>query len=190
MPERGSILVVVPVAGMADHGAGLPLDIEERVLMRVVRAASRQRAESVRLLVVPPLRFVTGPATPDGGAAFAVDAPEAHAFVDEVCASLAASGFRRIVLCNASPWNEEVCDAAARDIRIARGLQMFCVNLSALGLGFSGGDATKWTRIAAHSASDGDEPAVTAAGARLAGLLEEIAGRPPLVNDGRISTKT
>ena len=62
MTEKERVVVVVPVAGMADHGDGLPLDVEERVLMRVVKEASLRRGENVRLLVVPPLRFVTGPA--------------------------------------------------------------------------------------------------------------------------------
>jgi creatinine amidohydrolase len=168
--ERERMVVVVPVAGMADHGPDLPLDAEELVLMRVLKEASSQRGV-LGLLVVPPLRFVVGP--PDTGA-FAVDVPVAHAFIDEVCASLAAAGFRRVVLCNASPWNEELCDAAARDLRIARGLQMFCVNLSALEIGVAGGS----------------DAAFAMAGKRLASLLAEIARRPPLPNDGKISTKS
>lgn len=167
-PERAGV-VVVPIAGFADHGPDLPLDVEEHVLMRVVKEASRQRGDT-RMLVVPPLRFVTGPAA---GCAFAVEPPVAHAFIDEVCASLVASGFCRVVLCNASPWNGELCDAAARDIRIERGLQMFCVNLSALGIGFAaGGDAE-----------------FAMAGRRLASLLAEIAGRPALANQGKLGVK-
>ena len=167
--ERERVVVVVPIAGMADHGPDLPLDVEEQVLMRVVKEASWQRGDT-RMLVVPPLRFVTGPAE---GCAFVVEPPVAHAFIDEVCASLAASGFRRVVLCNASPWNEELCDAAARDIRIERGLQMFCVNLSALGIGFAGGG----------------EADFAAAGRRLAALLAEIAGRAALPNGGKLEAK-
>jgi creatinine amidohydrolase len=167
--DRGRVVVVVPVAGMADHGPDLPLDAEEQVLMRVLKEASGQRGNT-RLLVVPPLRFVTGPAETG---AFAVDVPVAHAFIDEVCASLAAEGFRRVVLFNASLWNEELCDAAARDLRIGRGLQMFCVNLSALDIGVAGG-------------SDGT---FAAAGKHLAALLAEIAGRASLPNDGNIPSK-
>ncbi|CAM2787797.1 creatininase family protein [Rariglobus hedericola] len=166
--ERERVVLVVPVAGFADHGPDLPLDAEEQILMRVVKEASLQRGET-RLLVVPPLRFVTGPAD---GAAFTVEVPVAHAFIDEVCASLAAVGFRRVVLCNASPWNEELCDAAARDIRIARGLQMFCVNLSALEIGFAATEDAEFAK----------------AGGRLAALFAEIAGRPALANDGKLLT--
>lgn len=186
MPRREQAVVVVPVAGMAEHGHGLPLDAEEQVLMRVVRAASLARGAGVELLVTPPLRFVAGPAAE---CAFPVEVPVAHAFIDEVCASLAASGFRRIVLCNASRWNDELCDAAARDIRIARGLQMFCVNLGALGLGFEGGDEAGPARVAALP-PDADDATIAKAGARLAALLAEIARRPALPDRGALATKT
>jgi hypothetical protein len=130
--DKKSISVIVPIVGFADWGLGHALDAEESVLMRVLAAASRLSDPS-RLLVLPPLRFVVG-AKP--GCAFTVDVPTAHAFIDEVCVTIAAAGFRRVVLFNASPWNEELIDAAARDIRIERELQMFCINLSALDLDF------------------------------------------------------
>lgn len=186
LSQRERIVVVVPIAGMADHGPRLPLDAEEQVLLRVVREASLRRDAGVELLVVPPLRFVTGPAV---GCVFTVEPPVAHAFIDEVCASLAASGFRKIVLCNASPWNEELCDAAARDIRIARGLQMFCVNLSALGLGFTDENKAELERVAMLPVDANDEH-VQQAGKQLSGLFAEIDRRPALPNHGSLSMMT
>jgi hypothetical protein len=132
LADKKNISVIVPIAGFADWGLGHALDAEETVLMRVLAAASRL-SDPARLVVLPPLRFVVG-ANP--GCAFTVDVPTAHAFIDEVCATIAAAGFSRVVLFNASPWNEELIDAAARDLRIERALQMFCINLSALDLDF------------------------------------------------------
>jgi creatinine amidohydrolase len=132
-PDPAGTVVVVPFAGMADWGLGHALDAEETVLMHVLRAASRQRPAGLRLLVVPPLRFVLGP---DPGCAFAVDPPAAHAMIAEVAASIAAVGFRKLVFYNASPWNEELIAAAARDLRIAHGLQIFRISLGGLGLDF------------------------------------------------------
>ncbi|AKC82435.1 hypothetical protein IMCC26134_05945 [Verrucomicrobia bacterium IMCC26134] len=132
LKDKKNITVVVPIAGFADSGLGHALDAEETVLMRVLADASRQ-SDPTRMLVVPPLRFVIGA---NAGCAFTVDVPTAHAFIDEVCSTIAAAGFRRVVLFNASPWNEELIDAAARDIRIERRLQTFCINLSAIDLDF------------------------------------------------------
>lgn len=130
-PKPADTVVVLPLAGLADWGLGHALDVEETVLMHVLRAASQRRAASLPLLVVPPLRFVLGP---DPGCAFAIDPPTAHAQVAEVLGSIAVSGFKRVVLYNASPWNEEFIAAAARDNRIALGLQIFRISLSGLGL--------------------------------------------------------
>jgi creatinine amidohydrolase len=130
-PDKGKTVVVLPMAGLADWGIGHPLDAEECILLDVIRRASLGRPAGLRLLVLPPLRFVFGV---DPGCAFALGAPAAHAQIAEVAASIVASGFRRIVLCNASPWNEEVCAAASRDLRVSLDAEVFRIHLSALGL--------------------------------------------------------
>jgi creatinine amidohydrolase len=132
-PDRESTVVILPLAGMADWGLGHPLDAEETVLMSVLRDACRLVPRDRRPLVVPPLRFAFGA---DPSCAFAVDQPTAHALIAEVAASVAAAGFRRIAIVNSSPWSEELCNAAARDLRVSRGLHMFHVHLSALDLDF------------------------------------------------------
>jgi creatinine amidohydrolase len=132
-PNPAGTVVILPLAGMADWGLGHPLDAEETVLMHVLRDACRLVAGDKKPLVVPPLRFAFGA---DPACAFEVDQPTAHALIAEVAASVAAAGFRKIAIVNASPWNEEICNAAARDLRVSRGLHMFLVNLSAIGLDF------------------------------------------------------
>jgi len=126
-------VVILPLAGLADWGLGHPLDAEETVLMHVLRDACRLVAAGRKPLVVPPLRFAFGA---DPSCAFAVDQPTAHALIAEVAASVAAAGFRKVAIVNSSPWSEELCSAAARDLRVSRGLHMFHVHLSAIGLDF------------------------------------------------------
>lgn len=188
-PEKSAVTVVLPLAGFADWGLDAALDTEETVLLSVLRAAAARPAlPPARLLVLPPLRFVLGPSET---CAFPVDPPLAHAALDEWCASVAAAGFRRIVLFNSSPWNEELIDASARDLRIARGLQMFCVNLSALGLDFSperGGARAPLLALLAELSATDSGPLLATAATRLASLLAEIAARPPLPDDGALAT--
>jgi creatinine amidohydrolase len=126
-------VVVLPIAGMADWGLGHPLDSEETALLHILRDACRHVADDRKPLVVPPLRFTFGA---EPSCAFSVDQPTAHALIAEVAVSVAAAGFRKIVLFNSSPWGEELCGAAARDLRVSRGLHMFQIHLSALGLDF------------------------------------------------------
>ena len=130
-PDSEETVVVLPLAGMADWGLGHPLDAEETVLMNVLRDACRLLTGGRKPLVIPPLRFAFGA---DPTCAFPVDQPSAHALIAEVSACVAASGFRKIVIFNSSPWSEELCNAAARDLRVSRGLHMFHIHLSALEL--------------------------------------------------------
>jgi creatinine amidohydrolase len=132
-PNRATTVVILPLAGMADWGLGHPLDAEEVALTHVLAEACRLVPADRKPLVVPPLRFSFGA---DPSCAFAVDQPTAHALIAEVAASVAASGFGKIALVNSSPWSEELCNAAARDLRVSRGLHMFHLHLSALELDF------------------------------------------------------
>lgn len=132
-PDKSRTVVILPIVGFSDWGLGHPLDAEETVLLPILREASQRRPASLPLLVVPPLRFVFGPSP---GCAFAVDAPTAHALLAEWTGSIVSSGFRRIVFLNASPWNEEICAAASRDLRLKHDVQIFRVALPGLGLDF------------------------------------------------------
>jgi creatinine amidohydrolase len=194
LPDKKNMCVVVPLCGFADWGSGLPLDAEEVVLMPVLAAAA-SRSDATQLLVTPPLRFVAGA---DPGCAFALDVPTAHAFIEEVCVSIAAAGFRRIVLFNSSPWNEDLIDVAARDLRIERGLQMFCINLSALELDFHPMRSRSRDEVNTLVAGLANpyEPSASAAAilsrasGRLTDLLREIIARPPLPRDGALANLT
>jgi creatinine amidohydrolase len=132
-PDREGTVVVLPLAGMADWGLGHPLNAEETALMHVLRDACRLVKSDRKPLVLPPMRFAFGA---DKSCAFPVDPPTAHSMIAEVAASVAAAGFRKIAIFNSSPWNEELCSAAARDLRVSRGLHMFHIHLSALELDF------------------------------------------------------
>lgn len=183
-PGKERALVVVPLAGLADWGLDAALDAEEQVLTAVLADASRQRRPEEPLLVLPPLRFVHGPAET---CAFSLTSAETQSMIEEVVGSVAVAGFRRIVLLNASPWNEALVDAVARDLRVERGLQMFCVNLAALGLDFDPSRDPERRALQALLASlPGPSPELASASRHLAALLGEIHLRPALPNDGRI----
>jgi creatinine amidohydrolase/Fe(II)-dependent formamide hydrolase-like protein len=160
-PDSEETVVVLPLAGLADWGLGHPLDAEETVLMHVLQGACRLLEGGRRPLVAPPLRFAFGA---DPSCAFPVDQPTAHAFIAEVAASVAASGFRKMAIINSSPWSEELCNAAARDLRVTRGLHMFHIHLSALELDF--------------------HPVRSKSRRRIQTLLTALHGREPEAPDG------
>jgi len=206
-PNPAETLVVVPMAGMSDWGLGHPLDAEETLLLQLLKTALQTHPpRDQQLLVTPPLRFVFGP---DDACAFGTPPPQVHQFLDEVVESIQLSGFNRIVLYNASPWNEELTAAAARDLRIRRGAQMFRISLSGLGFDFRPDRSTDRRKVqtllthllgqepessAIENPANLEESAETgprflqAAADQLSELIAEIQAWPALPDEGRIPT--
>ena len=195
-PDKARTVVVVPIAGFADHGLCPGLDAEEMVLLSVLKEASKLRAPELGILVLPPIRFAIGPKP---YCAFALEPDAACDLVEEVVTWVGSAGFSKILLFNASPWNEELTKAVGRDVRIGRGLQMFCVQLSALGLDFDpvrGGDRKGLKAVIASLVGGAPEEEargrdlVSQTAARFTSLLTEMRDLPPLANGGKLSGKT
>lgn len=125
-------LTLLPVFGFADWGLGRSIDLEEVLgcgVLRAMLAADQGRFDG--LTILPPLRFVLGPYP---HSLFGIDYETALDHVREIGESVAAAGLRRLILFNSSPWNEELMEASACDLRAGLGLQTFVINLEALGL--------------------------------------------------------
>lgn len=164
--------------------------------MAVLKEASLNRTPDLSLLVVPPLRFALGPKQ---YCAFPIDPDTACNQLEEVATWVAAAGFTKILFFNSSPWNEELTKTVGRDLRIGRKLQMFCVQLSALGLDFDpvrGGERAKLKAVlAALTGESADEAAagreiLAQTSARFGAMLVEMGLLPPLANGGDLPTKT
>ncbi len=136
-PNKDGTLVVLPVHGFADHGFGLPFDVEESVGAALLRAALSAGALQPHLLVLPPLRFGAAPYT---HCRFGVDLETALDTLGELAASVQAAGFPRLLFLNTSPWNAEVVATAAIDARTALNLRTYVIGTTALGLGFHPAD--------------------------------------------------
>ena len=155
LAERDRHLVVLPVFGFADHGLGHPLDAEEIVGSEVLHRAVLHAKSTLRLRVLPPLRFALAPYP---NTFFGIDPETAHEFVRDIASSVQAAGFKKLVFWVTSPWNEEFIDAASRDTRVSLGLQTFVINLAGLGLSFHPGSPSR---------------------AKLQGIVTHLTGRAP-----------
>lgn len=95
-------VLLLPVGVVEPHGPHAPLSTDELISAGMCERAARRLADdpAVRVLVLPTLNY----GVTRFGAAFpgAISISEAtlHALVVEVCASLAAQGFTRIVVVN------------------------------------------------------------------------------------------
>lgn len=139
-PDKTRTLIVLPVHGFADHGLGLPLDAEETVGSAVLRAAISAAGQQSQVLVLPPLRFG---AAPYPHTRFGVDPETALDSLNEIIASVKASGFSRVLFFNTSPWNAELVATAALDARTALDLRTYVIGTGGIGLGFHPSDVNR-----------------------------------------------
>ncbi|MBC2607926.1 creatininase family protein [Pelagicoccus albus] len=130
-PDKEETLVVVPLHGFADWGIGLGMDVEETIGSAVLKDSIQKADLGEKILVTPPVRFQPQPFS---NASFSLDFETAYDLVDSVLDSIKLTGFKKVILFNTGPYNEQFTDIMGRDMRIKHGLQMFCVNLSGLGL--------------------------------------------------------
>ena len=136
-PDKENTVIVLSVHGFADHGMGLPLDVEEVVGSSVLRGAVEAISPRTPLLVLPPLRLCLAPYP---HTIFGVDATTALASLMEIAASIKAAGFKKITFFNTSPWNAELVATAALEARVNHDLAAYVVNFAGLGLGFHPSD--------------------------------------------------
>ncbi len=165
-PDKARTVVVLPVHGFADHGLGLPLDAEEVVGSAVLRAAITAAGSKSQLLVLPPLRFG---AAPYPHAHFGVDPETALDALNEIVASLKASGFSRVLFFNTSPWNAELVATAALDARTSLDLRTYVIGAAGIGLGFHPADINR--------------ARTQAVAARLLGRVPTLSNAPADVRD-------
>ncbi len=166
LPDKHRYLAILPVHGLADHGMALPLDVEEVVGSELLRGAVGASLDTLRVRVLPPLRFALAPIP---ATFFGLDPETAHDLILEIASGVQAAGFRKLVFWNTSPWNEELVDTASLDARAGLGLQTFVINLNGLGLDF-------------HPEGRG-RSALQALGARLCGVAIREESRAAEVSD-------
>jgi len=182
--EAAGNLAILPLYGFQDWAPDFPLDIEELVGSRLLSEAMESLKSAMSVLTLPPIRFLFRGSEKQF---FGSDPETIHLLLEEVLQSISKSGFRKVVLFNTNPWNEAFIDVVARDARIAFQLQMFCINLSGLGLNFHP-DREDAIHPVAQACLEGKAPDPTF-GMKLRNLLQEILDRPVLKENGAIPEK-
>lgn len=131
---RPGALAVLPVHGFADHGMGLPLDIEEVVASALLNEACVEAEKSASPLVLPPLRFGPAPYPSHGWFGLGLDA--ARDLILELARGVKFAGFEKLLIFSTHPWHREWLDAAARDVRVETGLTAYRIHSGSLGIDF------------------------------------------------------
>jgi len=146
-------VVLQPLGAIEQHGAHLPLNTDLTLAESAVCAALDMHGEALDLWALPALAYTRSLEHTWQPGTVTLSTETMLAVLNDIGASVAKLGARRLVLFNAHGGNTSLLNAACRDIRLHHGLMMFLVHpvlppdhggqddsADELGMGIHGGD--------------------------------------------------
>jgi creatinine amidohydrolase len=134
---RAATLLVLPTAAIEQHGHHLPLATDTLINNLLLGKALEQIPAGLPIYALPPVCY--GKSNEHAGfpGTLSVSAQTFIAVVRDLGASIADSGFKKVVLYNTHGGNTSLVDVLARDLRAEFGLRTFSLFGSA-GAAFEG----------------------------------------------------
>ena len=134
---KDSTLLVLPTAAVEQHGHHLPLSTDTLINNLLLGKALEKLPADLPVYSLPPVCYGKSNEHIGFSGTLSVSAATFMAVVRDIGASLAASGFKKVVLYNTHGGNSSLVDVMARDLRAEFGLRTFALYGSG-GISFEG----------------------------------------------------
>jgi creatinine amidohydrolase len=136
LPKETTVLVL-PTAAIEQHGPHLPLATDTLINSILLGAALARMPHEIPVYVLPAVCYGKSNEHIGFPGTLSVSAATFMAVLRDLGASIAASGFKKLVLYNTHGGNSSLVDVMARDLRAEFGLRMFSMSGSG-GAAFTG----------------------------------------------------
>jgi creatinine amidohydrolase len=124
---KESTLLILPTAAIEQHGHHLPLATDTLINNLLLGKALEKLPASLPVYALPPICYGKSNEHIGFPGTLSVSAATFMAVVRDIGASLAASGFKKLVLYNTHGGNSSLVDVMARDLRAEFGLRTFAL---------------------------------------------------------------
>jgi creatinine amidohydrolase len=124
---KDSTLLVLPTAAIEQHGHHLPLATDTLINNLLLGKALEKLPVDLPVYALPPVCYGKSNEHIGFPGTLSVSAATFMAVVRDIGASLAASGFKKLVLYNTHGGNSSLVDVMARDLRAEFGLRTFAL---------------------------------------------------------------
>jgi creatinine amidohydrolase len=135
--QRDTTVLVLPTAAIEQHGQHLPLATDTLINSILLGAALARLPVEIPVYALPAICYGKSNEHIGFPGTLSVSASTFIAVVRDLGSSIAASGFKKLVLFNTHGGNSSLVDVMARDLRAEFGLRVFCLYGSA-GAAFTG----------------------------------------------------
>jgi len=127
---KDTTLLILPTAAIEQHGHHLPLATDTLINNLLLGKALEKLPKDVPVYALPPICYGKSNEHIGFPGTMSVSAATFMAVVRDLGASVAASGFKKLVLYNSHGGNSALNDVMARDLRAEFGLRMFQMGAS------------------------------------------------------------
>jgi creatinine amidohydrolase len=123
--SRDKTVLVLPTAAIEQHGQHLPLATDTLINSILLGAALTRLPQETPIYALPAICYGKSNEHIGFPGTLSVSASTFMAVVRDIGASIAASGFKKLVLYNTHGGNSSLVDVMARDLRAEFGLRVF-----------------------------------------------------------------